>query len=432
MEKNNDFNMEDYINERMMEIKQLDERVLYKEIVGELIKKLYNYSDKAYRELEERILSEDSPRQSDYAIYLTLTDLAHYDATDNFMYPMLESDTKKRDILYEDVVNALKNREMLKMYTVFFQTSASSMYRILQEERKFHGIIKTENREYKGTFVLRRNKDYLDKIKDLYYIFSANYKPWTTVCEAYLMKILDVYLESVEDMKKKEKIVEIKVDFEEYNNVAKYDIIPLWNLKQIYEKTSTYPDPSIDKINYEHQIFSHRLEVESEYLVMNTDIEITNIRRQNGDLFITCPIDRPQEWSLYQVNRKRKNEKYLYPILSNQYKESFSGNITEMYRRSIKTKAEMARLIESYPYNKYLEFQGYEICENCDDEWEVNNYNMDGFIQDEIRVGNCRQTLIVYFSSEDQECYLNEDIMSFLVTQVQKIFPEYLCIGKLT
>ena len=42
-----------------------------------------------------------------------------------------------------------------------------------------------------------------------------------------------------------------------------------------------------------------------------------------------------------------------------------------------------------------------------------------------------QQVLMLHFSPKNPEDYLNEDIMSFLVTQVQKIFPEYLCIGKL-
>lgn len=431
MESYKDFDMESYIEKRMMEITELKERVLYKEIVGNLLKELFRYNENAYQELEERVLGEEKAKQSRYAVYLTLTDLEHYDATDTFLYPMAAEDTKKREILCEDVANAVKRHEELKLYTVFFQTSAANLYRIIHENREFHGVIKTKNREYKGTFRVKQNEKYLDQIKDLYYIFAANYQSWTTVCEAYLMKLLDVCLCSAEDMKKGEVIQEIQVDFEEYAGIVHYDVIPLWNLKQLKEKTSTYPEPAIDKINYEHQIFAHRLKEGCEYLVMNTDVEITNIRRQNGDLFITCPIDRPQEWSLYQVNKDEGKGRYPYPILSNRYKESFSGSITEMYRKSIKTKAEMARLIESFPVGDCLEFQGYEITEEPPEGWETCNYSMDGFIQDEIRIGNLRQVLIIDFMPKNPENYLNEDIMSFLVTQVQKIFPEYLCVGRL-
>lgn len=427
-----EFDMEEYIDKRMLEIQSLDERILYKEIVGDLLKKIYQYSEESYHELEQRILNESSPRQSDYAIYLTLTDRAHYDATDTFMFAMDLQSTVKKEISYEDLECAVKNHERMKLYTVFLQTSASNLYRILHEDRKFQGMIKTENREYRGTFFVEQNENYLDMIKNLYDIFMVNYQPWTTVCEAYLAKMIDVCLYEVEEMGPKEIIQEVRVDFEEYAGLVRYDMIPLWNLKQIREKTSTYPDPAIDKINYEHMIFSHRLNEESEYLVMNTDIEIIHIRREkNRDLKITCPADTPREWQLYEVNKPWGNEKYPYPVLSNQYKESFSGQITEMFRKSIKTKAEMARLIESFSYQGYLEFRDFLVTEEEPREWKASNYNMDGFMIDEIRVGGFRQFLLLRFAPAESECYLNEDIMSFLVSQVQKIFPEYQCIGKL-
>lgn len=431
MENQENFDMESYIRKRMMEISQLEERVLYKEIVGKLLLELYEYNQNSYRELEERILNESKSEQSDYAIYLTMTDREHYDATDEFMYPMKEEDIHKKEIPYEDVEKALKKHEDYRLYSVFLQTSASEIYELLRSERKFYGLIKTSTREYKGTFQIRRNEVYLDMIKDLYYIFAANYQPWLTVCEAYLTKMLDVYLCSAEKLPKNDVIKEIQIDFEEYSSRVRYEMFPLWNLKRTKEKTSTYPEPSIDKTNYEHQIFSHRLNWGCEYLVMDTDVEITNIRRVNGDLIISCPLDKPCDWNLYQVNKWNGQEHYLYPVLSNQYKESFSGSITEMFRKSIKTKAEIARLIEAFPYEEYLKFRGMEITEEVPDGWENSNYSMDGFILDEIRIGKLKQVLNIVFAPVDEENYLNEDVMSFLVTQVQKIFPEYLCLGRL-
>lgn len=431
MSKINDFDMEEYINKRMLEITNLDERTQYKKIVGEMLCKIYYYVENAYQELEQRVLNESNPMQSDYSIYLSIIDRAHFDETDDFMTAMQSEDTRERQILYEDIEQAIKNHESYRLYSAFFQTSASNIYRILKENRTFYGVIKTENREYKGTFCLRRNEVYLDLVKDLYDIFITNYQSWTTVCEAYLMKILDVYLIDVEEMKKNEVIKEVEIDFQEYSSLVRYHMIPIWNLKQIMEKTSTYPEAGIDRINYEHQIFKHRLISECEYLVMNTDVEITNIRRLNGDLLITCPVEKPMEWKLYQVNKRKNKKNYPYPILSNQYKESFSGSITEMYRKSIKTKAEMARLIEAFPYVDVLQFAGYELTNEAGVDWEASNYNMDGFMIDEIRIGQTKQILQISFVPFDSENYLNEDIMSFLVTQIQKLFPEYLCIGKL-
>ena len=143
--------------------------------------------------------------------------------------------------------------------------------------------------------------------------FGANYQPWLTVCCAYPAKMLDIYLCSAEQLKGKEEILEIQADFEEYAGLIRYDMIPLWNLRPLTEKTSTYPNPSIDKINYEHQIFSQRLDPKCEYLIRNIDMEITNIRRLNGDLYITCPMNQPCEWQMYEVSRIDRKGTYSVP-----------------------------------------------------------------------------------------------------------------------
>lgn len=424
------FDMEQYIRKRMMEISPLEDRAAYKEIVGKLLLELYRYNQEAYDRLEEKILQESAPRQGSYAVYMALTDGKHYDATDPFLYPMREEDSRKREVSAKAVNGAVKAGEPILLYTVFLQAKASAIYRLLHENREFSGIIRTNKRQYRGTFALRRSKTYLDLVKELYYVFAANSQPWTTVCEAYLMKMLDVYLLTAENIPEKDIIEEIQVDFEEYADIVQYDRIPLWNLKKIREKTSTYPEPCIDKINYEHRIFAHRLDPDCEYLVADTDVEITNIRRVDGDLLISCTLDAPYEWELYQIGREEKGH-YPYPVLGNRCKESFAGNITELYRRSIKTRGEMARLIEAFDYSRYVAFKGVETCGTPPDGWEGTNYNMDGFVRDEIRIGNPRQVLLLHFVPADGENYLNEDIMSFFVTQVQKLFPEYLCMGKL-
>ncbi len=433
MKDRQDFDMKRYIEKRMLEIENLDDRRLFKKVIGEILMSVYDYNEKAYSNLEQRILNECSPSQNRYAVYTCLTDIQHFDATDTFMHPMRPDDVKKTEISYQEIQTALEKKEYLKLYTVFLQGSASQIYELLsQKERRFRGTIKTEKREYQAEFCVKQNTEYMDMIERLYYIFGANYQPWLTVCTAYLKKMLDVYLCSAERMRGKEDILEIKVDFEEYSRQIHYDMVPLWNLRLLTEKTSTYPAPSIDKVNYEHQIFSQRLDSQCEYLIRNTDIEITNIRRLNGDLYITCPMDQPCEWQMYQVDRMTGKENYRYPVLSNQFKDSFSGSITEMFRKSIKTRGEMGRLIESFDYGEYVTFMDFHIYKNVPRECISANYSMDAFIEDEIRSEGLRQVMVIDFSVREPEYYLNEDIMSFLVTQVQKIFPEYHCYGRLS
>ena len=70
-----DFNMEDYIDKRLLEIESLKDKVVFKEVVGKLMLELFEYTQKEYQGLEKRVLREFQSKQNDYAIYLTLTDL---------------------------------------------------------------------------------------------------------------------------------------------------------------------------------------------------------------------------------------------------------------------------------------------------------------------------------------------------------------------
>lgn len=83
--------------------------------------------------------------------------------------------------------------------------------------------------------------------------------------------------------------------------------------------------------------------------------------------------------------------------------------------------------ILSYGYNDVVSFQRVELGVKAPPEPET--YDMDRFITDELRRKEARETMLLHFSAADPDNYLNLDLMSFLVTKVQKLFPEYVCVG---
>ena len=88
------------------------------------------------------------------AVYTSMTDRAHFDATDTFMYPMRSDDVKKTKIEYQDIQKALSAKEPLKLYTVFLQGSASQIHSILsQKERMFKGSRKQTKENMMQNFV---------------------------------------------------------------------------------------------------------------------------------------------------------------------------------------------------------------------------------------------------------------------------------------
>ena len=99
--------------------------------------------------------------------YIPITDQQHYDETDHFLYPMRPEDTKKTVITCEDINSALSEEQDLKLYTVYMKGTATQVRRLFhQEGRIFNGIIKTTKREYRASFLLKQNTDYVQMIQE--------------------------------------------------------------------------------------------------------------------------------------------------------------------------------------------------------------------------------------------------------------------------
>ena len=98
--------MEEYLAKRALEIPNLGERKLFKDVVEKMLIELYHYTQEEYTALEARVFGELQSVQSDYAIYIGMIDRAHYDATDPFLHPILPSDTEKRVHSVEELQSA--------------------------------------------------------------------------------------------------------------------------------------------------------------------------------------------------------------------------------------------------------------------------------------------------------------------------------------
>lgn len=116
--------------------------------------------------------------------------------------------------------------------------------------------------------------------------------------------------------------------------------------------------------------------------------------------------------------------------MTNQVSINFSNKLAFDKSYTIKTKTELARLINSFKASKYLKFHDISLMESSKEEQE-HTYEVNNFIIDEIREDNIKKSLILYFEPANKENYLNKDILSFLVSEVQFIYPEYKCEGRL-
>lgn len=409
------FQYKKYIQEKLLKIDDPEKRSKVRSAVEDMLIPFYEHVEESYKQLEEKLFNADNEYQCKFQLITAIEARDRIDTTDKSMFPMRMQDMEEQEILVEDLLQAVKHEKEYKIYTVFVQADYAHIKELERIGRTFHAVIRTGYGEYPATIRLQRNHEYIDMVKDLYQEFQNNGIQWKTVCAPYLYKIFDVNIVSAE-CPQDERIEEIKVFFEEYEPYIKYHYVPLWNIRQFSAMTSAYPSFCLDRIHYEHCIFKNKLVPENDYMVAGKK-HLWNITRRDGDLYIECDEKESCEWTLLEFCYESRTRYYELPVMKNEKSVS---------TRYIRTIAEAKRYVEELECGAYIRLKDVNQTPH---QQEDETYDCDEFIIDEIRKSEHAPSLYFEFESCDKESILTRDMMSYAVSRMQLIYPEYHCKG---
>lgn len=425
--------MDNWIYEKINKINSLEDRALLNKIMLSVFSSLEEYTKARYDSIEKSVLSDIKINRKKYTMYTSIVSRDKLNPISEFLFPILEED--KEESFYE--INAIRKaiiyKEDLFLFNVFLECDYLKILEIINEKKEFYGEIKTNKKIYRGKFIIKSNDKYKEKIRILYETFIFNNIPWETVNVPYINKMVDVYLIGIEDeISTDEEITKININFEEYSELVKYNMVPIWNLRECDIKTNGFAKPCIDKVNYEHII---AVNAENGYLIkLSSDNNIGNIEFREGNISIITTERERNRWGIFEFTPYVKAEEDIleYQIMDNGQMDTYSNKISISGNQNIKTKGELIRLINSYNISKYITFKDVRIIKPRQEKDET--YNLNEFIVDEIRDGEINKVLMLYLSPcehEEISEYLYRDILSFIVSRVQFIYPEYKCEGRL-
>ncbi|NFE95148.1 hypothetical protein [Clostridium botulinum] len=421
------------IYEKLNEINDLNDRVMLKKILNSVFTSLEQHSEDRFNDLEERVFEEIQHLEEKYNVYSTIIDRKHLDVTNEFLFPVIEEDTEEKIYDVKTIIDNLNDNVSSKMFNIFLKCDYSIFKQFISNNSEITGTIETNKKIHKAYFKVKANTEYKEKINTLYKCFINNNIMWKTVNMPYINKIAQIFLTKCEDqIDEEEEIVKINIDFGDYSKYIKYDMVPLWNIKEIKLKCAGFPVPCIDKVNFEHDISIEKEGTNHGYLVNLDEENMDYVTIKKNCITITSKIFDSSPWLVYKiVNYKEDNaKKDNYEIMSNYKNVNFSNRFLFNNRYVIKTKSEIAKLINSFEASKHLRFRDLKIEELKFDE-DKETYDANDFIIDEIREDNIKKSLVLYFEAKNKEYYLNNDILSFLVSEIQIIYPEYKCEGRL-
>lgn len=424
-------NMEELIRKEVQSINSLEERVAFKQLMEQVFLSIYETNEQMYADLEKRVQDELSYDVNHYLVRTGVIERKYFDASHHMVSPMEESDLKVPSYQMKDIIKSIDCNGSFSLMKVLLRCDYTQLQDLWNEEIEFHGEIETEqpDKMWEITVVLRPNTEYLKKIGHLYQLFIKNGIPWQTVNAPYLYKMANVILcQLPEGIQESEAIKKVQINFEKYNQIIIHDFIPIWNIKRLTLDGIGFPVPCEDHKSYEHAISIREHGIQHAYLVED-DIEIQSVSQQKEKLLIVSRTNVAKKWNVYMIRNAVDSQidHYTYPIMLNQRAETFSEKFHKKWNASIKTRVELARFIKGFGLEDYIIYKDCEIKEQFEKGKET--YSMNLFIDDEIRDSRAQKKLILYFKSGGREAWLQRDIASFIVSEVQRIYPEYECGG---
>lgn len=427
-----DFDFQRYIEARLREVDDLDERGYAKKVILEGLGAVIRHTEKKYKELEQRVYKEIEIPDNQYEICSTIAKRCHYDPTNQTLFPVLEEDL---DI--QELRRRMSGEDEICINTVYLK-SDNHICRTLEAVGTIAGSILAGGEPRSVQFHLRPARRYRDVMERLYQLFQDNRISWNTVNTGYLDKFYDVYLDrntceelgiSMEDHEAGcDLMPDVKPGTDIDPTCFLWDYIPLWNIRRIHFSSTDFMVPCIDGIYYEHEFSLDDLSEEDGYLIQFCD-DILEIRHEQGKIIIKSRLETFENWTAVQIVQAEtvRSLDYDAPLLTNRKRDTFFRRYSERTKVPLMTKSDLFRRIMELDIRDYIEITGYEIQEPA--RSYPAEQSMNWFVRDELFPIESRKILLLKFREKNPENYLNDTMVRFVISQMQMEISEFRCVG---
>jgi hypothetical protein len=424
--------MRQYIRERLDSLKSVKEKDMLRDILEEIFIPLYNHTEAQYDRLEARIKNEMPLITDSYVIWNTLMPRGSANGGCPYMFPMLDEDLQLPEIEMDGLIDRLNNEGAIRLDSVFVEADYLVCREMENNSREiFNGVLKTDGDEFKIGIRLKLSKRYSRCIENLYKLFVANGIPWQTVNSPYIFKMFDVMLVRINpNVKNKSTYCGYTASFGNYDKHIRKEVVPVWNVSKLTLKSEDFPLAALDKVNYEYAFDLSEQGAEHGYLADYRNTDIAAVRREENTLIVTSPAKKGLNWEIYKIAKRKDyaTDSFQYDLMNNAQDDNFATRMIAHYGTVIKSNAELHRLLASYDVSEYIVLDSVQVVQNMvgGQTYEVNH-----FIKDEIRDHSVSKSLLMKFKPVKRNSYILRDLMSFLVSQTQAIYPEFNCVGAL-
>lgn len=405
------FDYENYIQNRLKEIDDLDERRYAKELLLEGIGNVFAWAERKYKALEQRMQNELDVPWNYFNVYMTIIDKADYDPINPFWFPVCETDVKKN---------------VKQEYETIYLAADEEMCREFREQKTLTGIGQKSGQEV--LFRIERSARYPDSMKKLYELFADNHIPWQTLHLGHMERFYDLIPE-----KETAEGEPYAIQYGKWDAYIKKEKILLWNIQKTAIHSNEFRIPCIDEVLYEHIFYLPEEGTAEDGNLVETGDDILSIRYEKNKIILKTRKTALGDTFLYKLHQgtPEMSVGYQFPVLSNCGEDTLSGRYLQQTGSFIQTPMELYRKIEEMSGGYKIDILGYEIVSHAEEKFIDGDMN--GFMGAQVFDRDERKILLLRIKKEEQYTadYLYESQIRYILSQMQMEFMEYKCVGVL-
>ncbi len=400
-----------FIEKRLLEIADIEERKAARENMGFFLKELYRYAEDKLKKIEENIALELADKDEAFNIQIGVASKNTYDITVGSLYPLDAQDTEGYSVSAEALGEALRSNSEVRLCTVFLELGYEDICNIVKK-KVFTGCVHTDNAICPVTVELRPAKKYFKIVEELFKAVTNNGLVWSTLCIAYLYKFYDVYIIADKEISQ-EPVRSIEVDFKEYEDKVRHDCFPVWNMEECICVSEVKKVACLDTVRYQHLISKYSIK-EGSCIITDSDLMLDRHRTQEG-IVITTDIPDVRKWKVWRI--VENIEGYLeYPVLG----------VSDTPIMPPRTKGAVFKTVQTLGCDKWMRlknvsFEGRPLN-------KAVTYYMDSWLTGTTQIKDEYTPMVLEFV-KNTDSFLTNDILSYIVTVLQRKYPEFCCYG---
>lgn len=232
-----------------------------------------------------------------------------------------------------------------------------------------------------------------------------------------------------------------EIDFGQWNDRIGLDYMALWNLEYFTFRSMKFMVPCIDGKYYEHELSLKEYDPDCGFMVKGNQ-DILSIRREQGRILMVSLKESFQEWQACRFGKRPDMDSYGYShrILSNERKEHFADHLAVRYGQGIHSRTELFRLVEELDTEGRIRLRDCRIREK--EQPGSCPADMNWFLREDLFPMETRKVLELTFEGRAESVEVNgeaedlcdpeaEDMLRYIISQIQLLFDEYRCVGRL-